>query len=211
MKILSLNVGRPRAVLWQKRVVNTSIFKSPVEGRRRVTKLNIEGDEQADLRVHGGENKAVYAYDVSSYDHWRTRLDRDDWPAGLFGENLTTEGLPDEAVRIGDTFRAGTAVLQAIQPRFPCFKLNVRFDLPDMVDRFYAEGRHGIYFRVLEAGELGAGDELELIERSPYDVTIGDVTRAFADKGQDRERVARILAIPYLPNGLRKIFTGLSR
>lgn len=208
MKILSLNVGTPRPALWNGKTVMTGIFKTPVSDRRRIVKSNIEGDEQADLRVHGGVDKAIYAYDITHYTYWKTQLERNDWPMGLFGENLTTEGLPDDEVRIGDIFRMGTALLQAIQPRFPCYKLNIRFDRTDMIDRFFAGGRHGIYFRILEEGTLQAGDPIELIERPSHEVTIADVAASFSSRGADPELLAHILALPYLPEGLRKNFLG---
>src|SRR5687768_6856117 len=133
MKLISLNVGRPQPWFYNGKEVFTSIFKSPVKGSRYVSEQNIGGDEQSDLNVHGGLLKAVYSYDLSFYAHWKTLLQRDDWNYGLFGENLTTEGLPDEEIRIGDIFQVGSAVLMAVQPRFPCFKLNIRFDSPDMI------------------------------------------------------------------------------
>lgn len=203
MKLLSLNVGTPRSAVWNDRVITTGIFKAPVAGRRQVSSLNIEGDEQADLRVHGGVDKAIYAYDIAHYEHWKTVLARTEWSLGLFGENLTTEGLPDHEVRIGDVFRIGTVHLQAIQPRFPCYKLNLRFGLPDMIERFYAQQRHGIYFRVLQPGVLEAGDAIALIERSPHEVTVQEVAVAFTSKGEDQALLERILAIPYLPVELR--------
>src|SRR5688572_13368073 len=135
MKLVSLNTGRPQEKTWNEKPVLTSIFKKPVIGQRKVSFLNIEGDEQADLRVHGGVNKAVYAYDLSHYDHWKKILPRDDWEYGMFGENLTTLGLPDEAVRVGNIYQVGTAKLQVVQPRFPCIKINIRFNLPDMIER----------------------------------------------------------------------------
>ncbi|MFN7118255.1 MAG: MOSC domain-containing protein [Saprospiraceae bacterium] len=206
MQLLSLNVGQPRSVEWQGHTVQTSIFKTPVADRRKVSLLHIEGDAQADLRVHGGKDKAVYAYDSSYYERWKTVLDRINWSPGLFGENLTTEGLPDDKVYVGNIYRCGTTLLQAVQPRFPCFKLNIKFGLPDMIQRFYAQQMHGTYFRVLEAGDLQVGDPIQLIEVSAFSVTIKDVVTAFTTQGADPEMLQQILHIPYLPESLRPTF-----
>jgi MOSC domain-containing protein YiiM len=206
MKVVSLNVGRLQEKEWNEKTVRTSIFKSPVKGKRHVSFLNIEGDEQADLRVHGGINKAVYAYDLSHYEHWKTILHREQWEPGLFGENLTTEGLLDEVVKIGDVYQIGTAKLQVVQPRFPCTKLNVRFGLPDMMERFMEQGRNGIYFRVVEEGEIEAGDEIKLIEPSPFAVTIQAYVNNYYSRGSDRILLKTILSIPFLPEGQRRAF-----
>ena len=206
MKLLSLNVGTPQVVDWNGKTVRTSIFKSPVSGPRKIFFLQVEGDEQADLRVHGGANKAVYAYDVSHYQHWKTVLPREEWPYGLFGENLTTEGLPDTEARLGDQYRVGTALLQVVQPRFPCTKLNVRFGLPDMMERFMAQKRNGIYFRVLQEGTVQAGDDIELAEKSAYAVTIQDYVNCYYAKQKNKDLVETILSIPFLPEGQRRAF-----
>jgi MOSC domain-containing protein YiiM len=206
MRLLSLNVGKPQEFNWMGKTIRTSIFKNPVEGRRKVSFLNIEGDEQSDLNVHGGLNKAVYAYDISHYEHWKKILSRDDWQHGLFGENLTTSGLVDEEVRIGDVYQIGSAKIQVIQPRFPCFKLNIRFGLPDMLDRFMAEKRNGIYFRVVEEGSLQVNDEIKLIEQSPHNVTILEYVQCYYSKGSSRLVLKNLLSIPYLPPGHRTVF-----
>ncbi len=206
MKLLSLNVGKPREVEWHGRIVRTGIFKEPVDGKRNVSFLNIEGDEQADLRVHGGINKAVYAYDVSHYEHWKQVLKREDWTPGLFGENLTTEGLLDEEAKVGDVYQIGTAHLQVVQPRFPCTKLNIRFRLPDMIERFVDEGRAGIYFKVVKEGSLAAGDEISLIEPSLFNVTVQQYVDCYYAKGADKGLVHAILSIPFLPESQRRTF-----
>lgn len=206
MKLVSLNTGRPQEKEWMGKMVRTSIFKSPVAGKRRVLFLNIEGDEQADLKVHGGINKAVYAYDLAHYAHWQKSLQRPAWEYGLFGENLTTDGLLDEEARIGDVYQIGTAKLQVVQPRFPCTKLNVRFGLPDMLERFREQKRNGIYFRVVAEGEMCAGDDIVLIEQSPYAVTVQDYVDNYYSKGNNRQLLRTILSIPFLPEGQRKAF-----
>ena len=206
MKLLSLNIGRPQKKDWKGKTVHTSIFKTSVVGERKVSFLNIEGDEQADLRVHGGINKAVYAYDVSHYEYWKKVLARTDWTPGLFGENLTTEGLVDNEVRIGDVYQIGSVQLQAVQPRFPCTKLNARFGVPDMLDRFTAARRNGIYFKVLKEGTLVAGDEIKLIESSPFAVTVQQYVDCYYEKGRDKALVQTILSIPFLPESQRHKF-----
>jgi MOSC domain-containing protein YiiM len=206
MKLLSLNVGRPQEIMWNGRPVRTSIFKEAVADARQVSFLNIEGDEQSDLRVHGGANKAVYAYDVSHYQHWKKALARSDWRWGMFGENLTTDELPDDAVKIGDVYQIGSVHLQAVQPRFPCTKLNVRFGLPDMMERFINEKRNGIYFKVLQQGALKAGDQISLLQPSAFAVTVQQYVNCYYAKGKDKALVDTILSIPFLPESQRGAF-----
>jgi MOSC domain-containing protein YiiM len=176
MKLLSVNVGRPRSVESHGRTVRTAIFKDPVLLRVHVGRTNIEGDRQADLRVHGGPDKAVYAYDLSGYAHWRKALARE-LPLGQFGENLTVEGMPETEVRIGDVYRVGGALLQVSQPRSPCYKLALRMEMPTFLKPFLESGRTGFYLRVLEEGEIGAGDAIELVSRDPDEVTVAEMTR----------------------------------
>ncbi|MCE3281456.1 MAG: hypothetical protein K0Q66_193 [Chitinophagaceae bacterium] len=206
MKLISVNVGMPQNYHYNGKEVATSIFKAPVEGTRGVSYLNIEGDAQGDLKSHGGKLKAVYSYDISYYDHWKILLERDEWQYGLFGENLTTEGLTDDKVLVGDIYQIGTVRLQAIQPRFPCFKLNIRFGNDDMLQRFMQEGRHGVYFSVVEEGSISAGDEIQLEERSRYGISIQELVRAYYNKGADKQLVEEILSIEFLPERLRKAF-----
>ena len=179
MKLISVNVGRPRSVDWGGRRVRSAIWKSPLAGRVRVTRLNLEGDKQSDLRVHGGPDKAVYVYPAEHYAFWRAELPELDLPWGAFGENLTTEGLLEGDVRIGDSFRAGSAEFRVTQPRMPCYKLTVRFDREDMVQRFLDSGRTGFYLAVVEEGEIGAGDAVERIARAEGEVTVADVVARY--------------------------------
>lgn len=208
MKVVSLNVGTPKELIWMGKMVRTSIFKNPVTDRRSVSFLNIEGDQQSDLNVHGGVTKAVYAYDLENYDHWKKILHREEWPHGTFGENLTTSGLIDNKVKIGDVFQIGTAKLQAIQPRFPCFKLNIRFGLPDMLERFVTQQRNGIYFKVIEEGNLQVNDEIRQIDSSPFNVTISDYVHCYYSKGSNKQVLEILLSIPYLPERHRTVFEG---
>src|SRR5205809_7696450 len=172
MKIVSINVGLPREVEWRGKTVRTSIFKEPVAGRVRVERLNVEGDRQADLTVHGGADKAVYAYPAEHYAFWRENLPGMDLPWGAFGENFTTEGLIEDSVRIGDQLRVGSAELVVTQPRMPCFKLGIRFGRPDMVKRFLDSRRSGFYMAVAVEGDVGAGDAIEVVERHTAEVSI---------------------------------------
>ena len=176
-KLISVNVGLPREVKWKNKMVTTAIFKEPVEGRVTVNTLNIEGDAQADLEVHGGPSKAVYAYPSEHYATWRGELDDMELPWGIFGENLTTEGLLEDEVRIGDRFCIGTTTFQVTEPRVPCYKLAVRFDRPDIVRLMNQTGRTGFYLRVLEEGIVEAGDDIETLGRDPGEVTVKDITQ----------------------------------
>ncbi len=206
MRVISLNIGQPKPFAYNGKEGVTSIFKSPVTGERKVSKVNIEGDAQGDLVHHGGEFKAVYSYDLSYYRHWKNLLNRDDWSYGLFGENLTTEGLTDDKVHVGDIYKIGSVHLRAVQPRFPCFKLNIRFGIDDMLQQFMQQGKHGIYFSVSEEGSLQAGDEISLVERSKHNITIEQLIVAYYNKGEDKDVVQQILAIDFLPPRLRTAF-----
>jgi MOSC domain-containing protein YiiM len=206
MKVISVNVGKAQEKEWQGKLVSTGIFKQAVETSQWVSLMGMKGDEQADMKHHGGINKAVYSYDMAYYTHWQQHLQRKTWEFGLFGENLTTQGLYDSKVCIGNIYQIGTTVLQAIQPRIPCFKLNIRFGLPDMVAQFFEHKRHGVYFKVLQEGYIGTGDEIELIKASDYEITITDVVECLTSKGVDRSKLAQILEIPFLPVALKEAF-----
>ena len=180
MKLVSLNVGTPREVTLKNRTITTGIFKEPVQGRVMLRKLNIDGDKQADLSVHGGADKAVYVYPKEHYEYWRQKLPNMKLPWGMFGENFTTEGLLEDAVRIGDRFRVGTAELKVTQPRLPCYKLGIKFGRADMVRRFLASGRTGFYLAVLREGMVGAGDTIELIGRNANNATVAEIVKLYA-------------------------------
>jgi len=179
MKVLSVNVGRPRIVLWKGTQVSTAIFKSPVEGPLDLKRLNLEGDRQADLSVHGGPDKAVYAYPSEHYADWRQRLPQADLAWGAFGENLTTEGLSEESLHIGDKLRIGSALLMVTQPRVPCYKITIRFDRDDMIKRFIASNTSGFYFSVLEEGRLAAGDKIESVHRDSAAISVADINHLY--------------------------------
>jgi MOSC domain-containing protein YiiM len=184
----------------------TGIFKEPVAGPVMLRTLNLDGDKQADLSVHGGANKAVYAYPSEHYEFWRNELPDMDLPFGMFGENFTTEGMLEGSVNIGDRFRIGAAELMATQPRLPCYKLGIKFGRSDIIKRFLVSRRTGFYFAVLKEGEVEAGDEIELVGRDKNDVTIADITRLYAFEKDDLKTLRRALETPALPESWRDHF-----
>ena len=179
MKLVSVNIGLPREVPWHGRIVTTSIFKQPVEGRMALRKLNLDGDRQADLTVHGGEFKAVYCYPVEHYDSWKKELPGRDLTMAIFGENFTTEGLLETSVHLGDRFTVGSAEVVVTQPRLPCYKLGLRFESDDMVRRFLASRRTGFYLAVTREGDVGANDAIKLVARHPTAIPISEITRLY--------------------------------
>ena len=197
-QLVSVNVGLPRDVPWKNLEVSTGIFKEPVAGRIAVRKLNLDGDRQADLSAHGGPNKAVYAYPSEHYPFWKKELARDDLSWAGFGENLTTEGLSEETLCIGDRLRIGSALLVVTQPRIPCFKLAIRIGRDDILKRFLASGRSGFYFAVMEEGDLAAGDQIQIEHRDPEKVSVADINRLFTarDDGRLAQRAIRVDALP---------------
>lgn len=209
MKLASLNVGLPRDVLWHGRTVTTAIYKQPVEGRVRLRTLNLDGDRQADLTVHGGAHKAVYCYPIAHYEYWKKELPGRDLPLAIFGENFTTDGLTEDSVHLGDTFSVGSAEVVVTQPRLPCYKLGVRFDSDDMVKRFLASGRSGFYLAVTREGEVGAGDEIKPMARDPKAVPVSEITRLYIAKRFSYEDVAslrRALLVAALPASWKDYF-----
>jgi len=206
MRIISVNVGRPRLVVWNEQTVSTGIYKEPVAGRVVLRTLNLDGDQQADLTVHGGRSKAVYVYPTEHYSYWRDELPGTELPWGLFGENFSTEGLNESTINIGDRFGIGSAQVMVTEPRMPCYKLGIKFGRSDILRRFLASGRTGFYFSVQREGEVEAGDEVELIQRDENNVTVADITRLYArDKG-DKDGMRRAIALEALPESWREYF-----
>lgn len=201
MKVISVNVGMPREVVWKGMAVQTAIFKEPVAGAVAIRKLNLAGDQQADLTVHGGTEKAVYAYPAEHYDYWREQLPDARLSWGAFGENLTTEGLREDSVFIGDRLRVGSATLMVTQPRMPCYKLQLKFGRDDMIKKFLISGRSGIYFSVVEEGEVSAGSEIEFLSRDSNRVSIADICQLFLGQSRDPELLHRALKLSALPVG----------
>lgn len=206
MKLLSVSVGLPREIEWKGRIVLTSIFKAPVGGRVRVSRLNLDGDQQADLTVHGGFDKAVYAYPSEHHSFWRGELPGMDLASGVFGENFTTEGLLEETLHIGDRLRVGSAAFVVTQPRMPCFKLGIRFNRSDMVKRFLQSGRTGFYFAVLQEGEVAAGDSIELLERDEHSIPVADVVNLYRGDATNQKLLRRVSELPSLPESWRDYF-----
>jgi len=206
LKLLSVNVGMPREVDWHGKLVRTSIFKSPVSGPVRVGTLNLDGDEQSDLTVHGGVHKAVYVYPSEHYQFWRNEIPGLDLSWGAFGENFTTEGLLEAAVNIGDRFRVGSAEFVLTQPRMPCYKLGIRFGRPEIVKRFLQSGRSGFYFSVLEEGQVTAGDSVERITRDERGVTVADIVNLYRADKTNQDLLRRASELPALPPFWRDYF-----
>ncbi|HEX8149701.1 MAG TPA: MOSC domain-containing protein [Pyrinomonadaceae bacterium] len=207
MKLISLNVGRPRLVVSDGRPVSTGIYKTPVGGRVMLRTLNLDGDRQADLTVHGGPTKAAYVYPSEHYGYWRGELPGAELPWGMFGENFTTEGLDESTVNIGDRFRVGAAEVLVTEPRMPCYKLGIKFGRADIIKRFLASGRTGFYLSVEREGEVGAGDEIELLGRDKNNVTVADITRLYARDRDDFESMRRAVAVEALPEKWRYHFS----
>ena len=211
MKLVSLNVGLPREVAWRGAKVTTGIYKQPVGGRVALRKLNLDGDRQADLTVHGGEHKAVYCYPLAHYDYWRNELPGQELPLGVFGENFTTDGLLEDSVHLGDLFSVGSAEIFVTQPRLPCYKLAVRFESDEMVKRFFMSRRTGFYVAVAREGEVGSGDEIKAIARDPNGVPVSEITRLYAEKrygDSDVTSVRQVLRVAALPETWKEYFRG---
>jgi MOSC domain-containing protein YiiM len=208
MKVLSVNVGLPRKILFNGQIITTAIFKDPVKGPISLRKLNLDGDKQADLTVHGGLDKAVYSYPSEHYVYWRKQFPNTDLVWGMFGENFTTEGLFEDAVNVGDQFQIGSAMLVATQPRMPCYKLGIRFGRMDVIRRFMASGRPGIYFKVLTEGEVQREDKIKIIRRDKNNVTVKDIVRLYIarDNIDNIETMKRVTKIRDLPEGWRYEF-----
>lgn len=209
MKLLSVNCGLPREVLWHGTKVTTSIYKQPVEGRVALRMLNLDGDRQSDLSVHGGKYKAVYFYSIEHYGYWKSELPETDLPFGAFGENFTVEGFLEDEVYVGDRISVGSAELVVTQPRLPCYKLGIRFDSDEMVKRFLASGRTGFYTAVVREGEVGAEDELTVVHHDPDSVPVSEITRLYIAKEytrQDLRQVRRLIAAEALTDSWKTYF-----
>jgi MOSC domain-containing protein YiiM len=199
VQVISVNVGLPREVMWKGMTVQTGIFKDPVDGPVSIRKLNLAGDQQADLTVHGGAEKAVYAYPSEHYEYWRRELPEVQYSWGKFGENFTAEGLAEDSLCIGDRLRVGTATLMVTQPRMPCYKLALRFERDDMIKRFLTSQRSGFYFSVIEEGEAQAGSKIEIVSRDPHRVAVVDIVRLYTRQAHDPELLHRVMNVSALP------------
>ena len=208
-RLLSVNVGLPRDVTWQGRTVHTGIWKAPVEGPRMVRRLNIDGDGQGDLAGHGGERRAVFVYQMDSYRYWRDYLKRSDFIYGQFGENFTVDGLPDAQVCIGDRYRIGKALFEVTQPRVTCYRLGMRLDEPEMAALVVKHGRPGFYFRVIEEGEVEAGDEILQVASGPEQMSVAEIDALLYKPGHPRDQLERALRIPTLSTGWHRSLEAL--
>jgi ferredoxin-NADP reductase/MOSC domain-containing protein YiiM len=208
-RLLSVNVGLPRDIAWRGNTVHTAIWKEPVPGRRTVRHLNIDGDGQGDLAGHGGENRAVMVYQIDSYRYWEKYLGRKFPGYGQFGENLTVEGLPDSEVCIGDRYQIGGALFEVSQPRVTCYRVGIRMDEPQMASLLVAHHRPGFYFRVLQEGDIGAGDEIVKVKAGPEQMTVAEIDALLYLPGHSREQLQRALTIPALPPGWQGSFRAL--
>ncbi len=209
MKLVTVSVGLPREVMWHGRRVSTGIFKEPVAGRVKLQRLNLEGDRQADLTVHGGEFKAVYCYPLANYEYWRKKLPDRELPHGSFGENFTIDGPAENEVKLGDRYAVGTAEVQVTQPRLPCFKLGIKFGADDFVKTFLASRRTGFYVRVTREGEVGAGDELRITHQDEKEVAVSEILRLYLAKkfGEEEQAAARkVIEVDAVPESWKVYF-----
>src|SRR6476646_5699502 len=208
-RLLSVNVGLPRDIAWKGRTVHTAIWKDPVLGRCRVGRLNLDGDGQGDLAGHGGEQRAVFVYQIESYRYWQEQLNRADFVPGQFGENFTIEGLPDDVVCIGDRYRIGSALFEVTQPRVTCYRVGIRMDEPRMAALLVERHRPGFYLRVVEVGEVAAGDEIVKVSNGPERMSIAQADALLYLPGHSRAQLERALRIPAFPAGWRSSFQAL--
>src|SRR5690242_9350503 len=208
-RLLSVNVGLPRDIAWQGKTVHTAVWKTPVQGRRMVRRLNIDGDGQGDLAGHGGEHRAVFVYQIDSYRYWQGEFGRNDFTYGQFGENFTVEGLSDQEVCIGDRYRVGGALFEVTQPRVTCYRVGIRMNEPRMAALLVAHGRPGFYFRVLEEGEVAAGDEIVRVATGPERVSVAEIDALLYMPGHPGDRLQRALRIPALSAGWRASLQAL--
>ena len=206
MKLISVNVGLPREIAVDGKIVRTSIWKSPIQGRVHVSTLNLDGDQQSDLSVHGGVDKAVYLYPSEHYSYWRNQLPDAELPWGAFGENFTSQDILENQIRIGDRIRIGSADFMVTQPRMPCFKLGIRFNRRDMVKRFFESQRTGLYLSVIREGEVNNGDAIEFIEKQETGVTITDIMNLYSIDSRNQELLRRATEVPALPQSWKDFF-----
>ena len=209
-RLLSINVGLPRDVEWRGEKVHTAIWKQPVQGRIAVRRLNVEGDGQGDLAGHGGEHRAVMVYQMDAYRYWEAQLGRNDFSFGQFGENFTVDGLPDDEVCIGDRYRIGSALFEVTQPRVTCYRVGIRMAEPAMAALLVSHHRPGFYFRVLEEGEVGAGDEITKVADGPERITVADIDALLYLPNPSREQLERSLRVPALSPGWKTSLKALA-
>jgi MOSC domain-containing protein YiiM len=206
MKLISLNVGRPRLIVYNGTTIDTGIFKNPVSAPIQLRTLNLDGDRQADLTVHGGPYKAVYAYPSEHYPFWRNELPELEFPSGMFGENFTTSGLSEDELHVGDRFQIGSSIIMVRQPRMPCYKLAAKFRRDDIIDRFLVSGRSGIYFSVEQEGQVAPGDSFELLSREQQGITIAEMNQIIVADRYNRDLLEKALNTSALPESWQQYF-----
>ena len=206
MKLISLNVARPRLTVYKGETITTGIFKQPVSGPIQLRTLNLDGDRQADLTVHGGPFKAVYAYPSEHYSFWRHELPGVDLPWGMFGENFTTVGLAEDDLHVGDRFQIGSSIVMVRQPRVPCYKLAAKFQRDDILERFLLSGRSGFYFSVEQEGSVADGDGFEMLQRNPGGITIAEMNRLFVRDKYNHDLLRKAIQTRALPEDWREYF-----
>ncbi|HEY3616288.1 MAG TPA: MOSC domain-containing protein [Candidatus Sulfotelmatobacter sp.] len=206
MKLVSLNVARPRLVVYNGKTINTGIFKRPVSGPLQLRTLNLDGDRQADLSVHGGPHKAVYGYPSEHYSFWGKELPGVDLPWGMFGENFTTSGLAENELHVGDRFQIGSSIVMVRQPRTPCYKLAAKFQRDDMLERFLRSGRSGFYFSVEQEGSVAEEDDFQLLKRNQDGITISEMNRLFVREKYNQELLRKAVDTAALPDDWREYF-----
>lgn len=212
MKLISVNVSEPKPIEYRGKTIHTGIFKRPVSGSVMLREMNIDGDGQGDLKVHGGTYKAIYGYPIEHYSHWKQVLKRDDLTFGQFGENLTVEGMLEEEVHIGDVFQIGSDVkLQITQPRVPCFKLGYKMGMPEFPKQFLESRRVGFYFRVLEEGEITAGDTISQVESAVESISVKEILNLRYFETNDHKQITRARMLPSLSPSWKKDFLRILR
>ena len=207
MKLESLNVARPRLAVYKGKTINTGIFKKPVSGPVPLRTLNLDGDRQADLTVHGGPHKAVYGYPSEHYPDWRRELPGIDLPWGMFGENFTTVGLAEDELHVGDRLQIGSSIVMVRQPRMPCYKLAAKFQRDDMLERFLRSGRSGFYFSVEQEGTVAADDDFQFLTRNQDGITIAEMNRLFVREKYNRDLLRKAIDTAALPEDWREYFS----
>src|SRR5271167_3996058 len=208
-RLLSINVGLPRDIVWEGKTVHTAVWKSPVQGRRVARRRNVDGDGQGDLAGHGGEHRAVFVYQIHSYRYWEKQLGRNDFSFGQFGENFTVDGLADDEICIGDRYRIGSALFEVTQPRVTCYRVGIRMNEPGMAALLVSHHRPGFYLRVLEEGEVGSGDEIAKVAENPARITVATADALLYLPGHSRDQLQRALSIPALSPGWQASFRAI--
>lgn len=208
LKVVSLNVGKVKEVTYDGKTIRTGIYKKPIQEPLEAKGINIEGDDQGNRKTHGGIDRAIYSYPMEHYSYWKKQYPTKELPFGMFGENLTTEGLLEKDVKVGDIFKIGTTKIMALQPRMPCYRLGYKFDDEKIIDKFLETDYCGIFYRIIKEGKLQVGDEINLIKSDPDSMTIVEIFYLMQDKGT-KDLIQKALNLEHLPDVLKKRFQKL--